>query len=88
VGTVLKRRRSKQPDHPSIYFFIALGIGIAALIILFVTFLRNPPKVQPAPKRSAHVTARGAPTVILSGAAREGSQIASFEILHALRRSE
>jgi hypothetical protein len=28
------------------------------------------------------------PIVILSGAAREGSQDAQFEILHALRRSE
>jgi hypothetical protein len=48
----LKRRRQQQPEHPSIYFFLALGIGLALLIALYVMFLRNPPKVAPPAKKA------------------------------------
>lgn len=48
----LKRRRQQQPEHPSIYFFLALGLGLALLIALYVMFLRNPPKVAPPAKKA------------------------------------
>lgn len=49
----IKRRGQVQAGRPSAFFLIALAIGVAVLIIVFVQVVRHPQK-QPLP--APHVT--------------------------------
>ncbi len=51
-------KRSAERHHPSMFFFVALAIGLALLIWLFVNAARHPSKPQP-PARRASVAAWG-----------------------------
>lgn len=43
-GTTRPLKRQKERQHPSIYFFIVLAIGVVFLMWLFITSIRQPPR--------------------------------------------
>jgi hypothetical protein len=61
-GTTRSTQRRAERRHPSKFFFVALAIGLALLIWLFVFAVRHPTKPQP-PARRASVWRRALPNL-------------------------
>jgi hypothetical protein len=52
-GTTRSTRRRAERRHPSRFFFVALAIGLALLIWMFVQAVRHPTKPQAPARRAA-----------------------------------
>src|SRR5438874_11938337 len=51
-GTTRSTRRRTERRHPSTFFFVALALGLALLVWLFVYLVRHPTKPQRPARRA------------------------------------